>query len=437
MKMVLHLKKFSELGSLAALLLFVSSTPLLAQEGLQVSMQESSQDYAQHKEQGSTQEKEQEKAQESFAEKFALNTYGSFGFSKSSLKTPYYRSKNTSTFGVDDHWSGVMDNRLGVQLALNFDPNWSAVLHSVVVRNGDDKVNPATIWAQLKWKLNDQTRLYLGRSLNTLFLTSEEFHVGYAQPWVRPPVELYSMAGENGFSDGVNVQHQMPMGDTVLSLEAKAGVSALDRNNYSVQNQPIYGLSATLIQPELTLRASLLQAHVNAQIVRLDPLLSLIRQQSPAIAEEYSLASIRNQRYLSLGMRYEHQNYLFMMEVARTQLRRKSLPDQLGGYVTLGYSVGNWMPYISYSQLKILGSTDELRLQGLASQAANAYLSSKKNDQKNLSLGLRWDVKPGLSVKLQLDQVRPQANQIGLLNAKLPAGQNQIRVLSLMMDWAY
>jgi hypothetical protein len=95
------------------------------------------------------------------------------------------------------------------------------------------------------------------------------------------------------------------------------------------------------------------------------------------------------------------------------------------------------MPYISYSQLKILGSTDELRLQGLASQAANAYLSSKKNDQKNLSLGLRWDVKPGLSVKLQLDQVRPQANQIGLLNAKLPAGQNQIRVLSLMMDWAY
>jgi hypothetical protein len=429
MKLIAHHKKIYELSVHVALLLLFISTSVLAQDKLLENAEENTQ--------SSSQVKTPEKVLGSLKERFAFNTYGSIGFSKSNVKAPFYRSKNTSTFGIDDHWSGVMDNRLGFQMTANFDPNWSAVVHSVVERNGDDKLNPSTIWAQLKWKYSDQTHLYLGRSLNTLFLTSEEFYVGYAHPWVRPPVELYSMGGENGFSDGVNVQHQMPIGNAVLSLEAKVGVSSLDRMNYSVQNRPIYAVSASLIQPELTLRASLVQANVSAQIVKLDPLLSLIRQQSPEIAQEYSLENVKGQGYISLGMRYEYQHWFLMMEMARTHLRRKSLPDQLGGYATLGYTMGNWMPYLSYSQQKILGSTDETRLTGLASHAANAYLSAKKNDQKNLSLGLRWDVKPGISLKFQLDQVKPQANEMGLLSAKLPTGHNQIRVFSLMMDWAY
>jgi hypothetical protein len=379
----------------------------------------------------------QEQEQENSGKSIVFNTYGTIGIAKSSFKKPFYRSKNTATYGIDDDWTGVADNRLGVQVSANFNPNWSAVLHGIVLRNGDDEVKPTTIWAQLKWKYSDQTSVYLGRSLNTLFLNSEEFYVGYSQPWVRPPIELYAMGGENNFSDGINLQHQLSLGSNVLSVEAKAGVSSLTRKNYSVENKPIFGLSASFIRPDLTLRASMVQADVSVVSARLDPVIRLIKQQNPDVAKEYSFSDVNNQRYYSLGMRYEHQNWLLIMEVARTQLRRKSLPDQLGGYVTLGYAFGDWMPYISYSQLHILGSTTETRLTGQAAFVASAYLSAKKNDQKNLSLGLRWDLRPGLALKLQVDQVKPKVNEIGLFNGPLPVGQRNARVFSLMMDWAY
>ncbi|QJQ05784.1 hypothetical protein EJG51_007900 [Undibacterium piscinae] len=369
--------------------------------------------------------------------KLEFNAYGTLGYAKTDLSSPGYRSKSTYIFSLDDSFSGRMDNRLGLQLSAQLTPAWSLVAHTLIRRNGDDKVEPELLWAQAKWKINEQSSVYFGRSQSTLFLTSEEFYVGYSQPWVRPPVELYNLGGENAHSDGIVVQHRIPVLGRTLSVEARAGVSSLVRANYSVQNQPTLGLTLSLADTEMTLRASLVQADVSVQSSKLNPIMALIYKQNPAVAAEYSLDHIDAQRYASLGMRYEHNNWLLMTEITRTQLRRKPLPDQLAAYITVGHTFGNWTPYATYAQLHMLGDLNETRLSGRAALAANAYLGSKKNDQKTVSAGLRWDIKPGLALKGQWDRVTPNAGEPGLLTSKLPAGLSHLNVISVVLDWAY
>jgi hypothetical protein len=369
--------------------------------------------------------------------KLEFNAYGTLGYAKTDVSSPGYRSKSTFNFALDDSFSGRMDNRLGLQLSAQLNPAWSLVAHTLIHRNGDDKVEPELLWAQAKWKINEQSSVYFGRSQSTLFLTSEEFYVGYSQPWVRPPVELYNLGGENAFSDGIVVQHRIPFLGRTLSVEARAGVSSLVRANYSVQNQPTLGLTLSLADAEMTLRASLVQADVSVQGVKLTPVIDLIARQNPAVAAEYSLEHIDAQRYASLGMRYEHNNWLLMTEIARTDLKRKSLPDQLAAYVTVGHTFGDWTPYVTYAQLHILGDLNETRLSGRTALIANAYLATKKNDQKTVSAGVRWDIKPGLALKAQWDRVTPNAGEPGLLTGKLPTGQSHLNVVSVVLDWAF
>ncbi|AZP11278.1 hypothetical protein [Undibacterium parvum] len=369
--------------------------------------------------------------------KLEFNAYGTLGLAKTNQSKPGYRSKANYNFSLDDSYSGIMDNRLGLQLSAQITPAWSLVAHTLTHRNSDDLVETELAWAQAKWKINEQSSIYLGRSQNILFLTSEEFYVGYSQPWVRPPVELYSMGGENSGSDGIVIQHRLPLSGRTLSLEARVGVSSLNRANYTVRNQPNIALAASLVDNELLLRASLLQADVTVRGRQLDSIIKLISDQNPMVGAEYSLENIHAVLYGSLGMRYEHNNWLLMTEIARTQLKRKSLPDQRAAYITLGRNFGNWMPYLSYAKLQVLGETTETRLTGGAALAANAFLATKNNEQQTLSLGLRWDIKPGLALKGQWDRVTPNAGEPGLLTGKLPAGQNHLNVMSVVLDWAY
>jgi len=193
------------------------------------------------------------------------------------------------------------------------------------------------------------------------------------------------MGGENSDSDGIVIQHRLPWLGRTLNLEGRIGVSSLNRASYTVRNQPNIAVAASLVDNQLLLRASLLQADVVVHGRQLESIIKLISDQNPTVGAQYSLDNSHRVLYSSLGMRYELHDFLLMTEVARTQLKRKSLPDQRAAYITLGHNFGNWMPYLSYSKLQIMSETTENRLSGNAAQTANAYLATKKRTTDVLS----------------------------------------------------
>lgn len=377
-------------------------------------------------------------AVELFGDTLELNAYGTLGMARSSLDSPQYRTASNNRYGIGDSWSGLLDNRVGAQMTLNFNSDLSFILQSLIRRNGEDQVHPQTTWAYLRWRPNEHWETRLGRIRQPLFLITEEFDVGYAWPWVRPPVELYGLAGESTWVDGGQLRYRMPLGDYTFSIDSHYGQFSLDRDPYySVKNTYSTGVAVSLSDANLTLRASVLQAHVQLDAPGLQGLQALIYQQNPQVADDYAVDDIPKQNYANLGLRYDDGDWLVMSEYVRLWLNTRSLPDKQAYYLTLGHVFGDWTPYVTYASQDVLGSLREDRLTGRAAAATNALLANSNTDQHTYSAGVRWDFSPGMALKAQLDQVHQQQPSVGLQGAQLPAGRDHFTVTSLVLDWAF
>lgn len=371
-------------------------------------------------------------------ERLELNAYGTLGQTRSSLDTPPYKLAPAYQYGVGDQWSSVLDNRLGAQLTFNASEQLSFITQVLVRRNGEDDVRNQTTWLYARWRPDEHWEARLGRIRQPLFLITEEFDVGYSLPWVRPPVELYSLAGESTFIDGGQLRYQTAVGDYTLRLDAHHGHMELDRDPlYNLENTYNSGLAVTLTDGSLTLRGSLLQAHTKLDAGRRQQVVDLIAAQDPSVAEDYDTTDIPRQRYANLGLRYEDGDWLVMAEYVRLWLEKPSMPDKQAYYLTLGHSFGDFTPYATYARQEVISSVNEYRLSGVPANAANALLSASNSEQHSYSLGVRWDFSPGLALKGQVDQVYQRGDAYGLQNAQLPAGREHFTVTSVVLDWAF
>lgn len=366
-----------------------------------------------------------------------LNTYGTFGIARSSRDTPVYRSNSSYQYGLDDSWSTRLDSRIGVQATVNSGSQLAFTGQVLARRNGGDEFAPEVTWGYARWRPDEHIEIRLGRFRQPLFLSTESFDVGYAQPWARAPVEVYGLAGESTSVDGIQLRYRLPIMGMNLNADAHAGRLEIHRPTYDAKNTPNAGFSLSLVDQHLTIKLSFIQAKVQYSASRLESMTSLIAAQNPSVAAEYDARRIPDMRYGALGLRYENDEWLLMSELAMTNLQRKSLPDQLAAYITLGRSFGDWMPYISLSRVRVTSSLTESRLSGTAATAANAFLSARNIGQHTLSAGVRWDFMPGAALKVQFDHVTPEKGAYGLLAAPLPSGVSHVNVSTLLVDWAF
>jgi hypothetical protein len=368
---------------------------------------------------------------------FEVDTFGTFGIARSSRHTPFYRTNSSYQYGVDDSWSARLDSKIGLQVTVNATDQLAFTGQVLARRNGGDEFEPELTWGYARWRPDEHFEVRLGRFRQSLFLITDSYDIGYSQPWVRPPVELYNLAGEGSSVDGIQVRYRTPLWGMNLNVDAHVGQSETHRPTYDMKNTTNAGLSFALIDPHLTLKFSLIQANTQLSSARVNSITTLIAEQSKAVAAEYATDAMSDQRYGALGLRYEKNDWLVMAELATTELHRKSLPNQLAGYVTVGHIFGNWTPYTTYAKGRVIGSLTEDRLTGAASTAANALLKARNINQQTLSAGVRWDVLPGIAIKAQFDYVRPENGAYGLQMAPLPANVSHLNVASLVMDWTF
>lgn len=376
-------------------------------------------------------------ALELIPDRLEFNAYGTLGQTRSSLNEPPYHATRLDTYGAGHEWTSVLDNRAGAQLTLHLTPDIDVVGHGLVRRNSLDDTEWQTTWAYARWRPDEHWELSLGRFRQPLFMITEEFDVGYAWPWVRPPVELYSLAGESTYMDGGKLRYLFPLGDYTLALSGFTGSLHINRRPRSEYDTHIRGVEASLSDGNLTLRASALDSDTELDAPRLQNVVDLIATQNPGVARDYAIDQIDHQRYASLGLRYEDGRWLVMAEYVRLWLQTRSLPDKEAYYLTLGHSFGDFTPYATYARQEMADSLSENRLSGVPALAANSLLTASNSEQYSYSLGVRWDFYPGLALKGQVDQVYQRSPSFGLQGAPLPNGREHFTVTSVVLDWAF
>ncbi|HKO88386.1 MAG TPA: hypothetical protein VJU83_07710, partial [Burkholderiales bacterium] len=186
---------------------------------------------------------------------FSFSGFGTVGVVRSSEDEANFVAHDLQGGGAgrDKEWSADVDSRLGLQVTAAFTPQLSAVLQVVTEQDYDGSFRPDVEWANIKYEFTPDFSVRVGRVVLGSFLATDYRKVGYAQHWVRPPVEVYGLIPMT-HNDGVDVSYRVRWGDVSHNLQAAfgdfkehvpAGQEVKSDNGWTVSDTIEYG-AATL-----------------------------------------------------------------------------------------------------------------------------------------------------------------------------------------------
>jgi hypothetical protein len=347
--------------------------------------------------------------------KFTFGGFGSLGVNHSSMYYGDYTLDSTIPKGssLSEDWSTGNDSRIAAHMAAQFTPKVSAMLQVVSEYHAPNTYEPEIEWANVKYAFTPNAYIRVGRIALPTFLDSDNRDVGYTYVWVHPPLELYRQLSIT-HSDGVDAMYRADIGETVNSIKALLyGENTLERSSGKSISKDMWGIFDTIEYGPTT-------AHVGYQ-----ERLSASQNSQTGVTGAW----IRNSD-LSVGVQYDPGNWFAISE----WIQRKSTTNITAMYVSGGYRVNKFTPYLTYSQ-----NSQGSFLPGFPPPSSSAIRLANRS-QSAISLGVRWDFMRNTDFKFQYDQVKLSDNSNGFL-ANVPANVNlygaKFHVISAVVDFIF
>jgi hypothetical protein len=385
-----------------------------------------------------------------------FSAYGTLGLIHSSEHNADYLvdAFQSNGAGRTHEWSGAADTRLGLQLTATFTPRVSAVVQVLSQQNFEGSYRPIVEWANVKYEITPDFSVRAGRVVLPIFMVTDTRRVGYANPWVRPPAELYSLVPLTS-NDGVDASFRARIGEATNTIQATAGRSDSDFPNsggFNAGTAKVRDLTAIVDAFEwnnAVLRFSYGTAKltIDAQ----EPLFAAFRQFGPpgtAISDRYSVND-RRVTFVGIGASYDPGPWFAMTEWARFDTH-SLLGTKSAWYVSGGYRIGKVTPYATYARIKADSATSDpgLPLAGLPPQVlpTAVFLNTVLNQQLNLlpqqhtvSVGVRWDFARSAALKVQYDRVEVAPGSLGMFGNFGPDYQpgGRANLFSVAVDFVY
>jgi predicted porin len=215
------------------------------------------------------------------------------------------------------------------------------------------------------------------------------------------------------------------------------------------QAKDAWAISDTVEYGHTTLHVNYHQTNMTVDAYK--PLFDGFRQFGPegiAIADKYDIANKRF-RFIGLGASYDPGDWFLMGEWGSTNIEAV-IGKRSAWYVSGGYRLGKFTPYLTYAQAKTDSNTADPGLNVaalppyLAGSAAslNAGLSALLRMipvQKTISVGTRWDFMKNTDLKLQFDHIQLGAGMPGTLTELQPGFQmgGKVNVFSATIDFVF
>lgn len=327
--------------------------------------------------------------------------------------------------GYTRAWSMDVDSRLGAQLTLNADKQWSAVVQVVSERTVKGNYRPHVEWANIKYQATPDLSLRIGRIALPAFLAADYRKASYALPWVRPPVELYGSLPVSN-SDGLDTIYRWDAGGIRNETQLLYGRTRVAiTNESSAEARGVASISNVATRGDLSVRVTAMTAEIRTDLAQdFFRALGQFGSSGAELAAHYGLDAKRISAY-SAGFNYDPGDWFLMGEAARVNAR-SMLGDRKAWYLSGGYRIGAFTPYLTYSRvdLNMASSSAGIPPAGLPAALVpqGAMLTAELNRQlkmigvqRSTSAGLRWDLASGYALKLQYDRVLPRDGSQGTL----------------------
>ncbi len=359
---------------------------------------------------------------------------------------------------ADSGWSANLDTVLGLQMDARL-ASATSVTAQAVTRAGDD-FKPRARMLYLRQGIGNDFALRVGRIRSPLFFDSDVGEIGFATLTARPGLPLYAtVVNSVPHIDGGDVQWRHQLGPAALMLQGFVGRSKYDQLFYNTSPRSeaegkldaIRGLAVSLGLAQVTFRASHTRAdftlrspqlsQLNAGLAQLSaglgqaaanpalpaPLQAGLAAQAAAV-QGYANPFDGGVRYTSLGFDASVRNWRLMGEWAVFDSRSQLIGRYRGWNATAGYAIGAFTPYLTMARNDRRGAA--LDTGGLAptqlspvldaslaqTRAALEQVASYADlSSRSVGIGVRWDARSNLAVKLQYERIEtPSGNVPGV-----------------------
>jgi hypothetical protein len=395
-------------------------------------------------------------ADEPAASMFTFGGFGTLGVVHSDQPLADFTSSSAEAQGAGHTraWSAAVDSLLAAQVGVQLTPQLSAVLQLVSEQNADSSFSPHVEWAYVKYQLTPDFSVRAGRTNLDEFLLTDSRNVGFAYPWVRPPIEVYNLVPVTN-SDGIDFNYRLAVADGSNNMDASIGHAHYHYPVSSTQTTVTSDVTEELLLVETfqrgaaTLRLSYGQAHVT--FPTFDPLFDAFREFGPqgvGIADLYD-TNDRILTFYGASAAYEPGEWFLMAELGRIDAH-SVLGEATGWYVSAGRRFRKITPYATYAQTRPNTSTRASGLDVAALPPSQAAVAAALNaglntalatiaSQRTVSLGARLDVTSNIDLKLQLDHTNLGANSQGWLTNLQPGFRpgSSLTLISATLDFVF
>lgn len=358
--------------------------------------------------------------------------------------TPYY-DHITSTPSWD------RDTILGLQLDYKIDDQSSMTAQLTSRGVADYQVKDE--WAYATYKPTSNWQLRIGRQRIPFYMLSEQLDVGMSYPWARPPLELYSLP-VNAYN-GISTRYDFQLGSVSGNLNAMWGDAKTTSNSPYVPLgfliKDARGFGFNMYVGDFTIRGATTIGNVlldlnddktpGQMFNNLNSVLTLVG--NPGVQRQKAM-------YSNLGVTYDDGSMLVMSEIGDLKYSQGILQDPLSGYLMFGYHFGSLMPHFTVAKSRTNTDGNQRRDQAItdlkngsgalltsaltkdsingtlqqsllmadtqALEVASASIVNQGMEQTSYTLGLRYDITPKMSAKVEATHVNSLNGGWGLFS---------------------
>lgn len=389
-----------------------------------------------------------------------LSGYGTIGYVEDDVSgTAFVRElvqkpelKDPNTFRSETR-PFLTDSRLGLQ-AVYLPNDQLEFLAQLVFRSQQENTLEESLeWLNLGYMPKENAKIRLGRIGWDAFLMSDHRHLGYAYPWVRPPVEFYGALPVYRL-DGADFSYKFNTdeADNIWNIKAQYGKGGtffpFGVAEYEFESD-IWSVSLNHTSDLWTFRLGYSEIDITSS-PPLDSLiagLSWVSQNTPPDIAREADTLIENMTYkdtvmkfTALGATYDDGQWFGQTEIGHIQSDADMVTNGNLAYVAIGKRFESLTPFAILSAFETSSDTYTRNTDwGVALQdiAINA-INSTRIDQTTFSAGMRWDFDSKAALKLQWDRTEIDANGYGLWWTDADKSRDEtVNVISLTLDFVF
>jgi len=374
-----------------------------------------------------------------------IEGFGTFGGSFQNDDTAIFRTSLDSQKGSKDDFSFATDSKIGLQYYNNLTNKLSFMVQGISKNFSKEGGVSKIEWANLKYNLNKNSNIRIGRLKVPLYMYSDIQNVTYAYTWLRLPLEIYSALPFSGI-DGIESYNQFTLKDHSIIIQMSYGKNKesilKEQSNTTLELENIKSISIKDYVGDFQFKISYFDTYATVTDDTFKTLFNTMRTYSlNDLADDYDI-NRKKLSFFNLSFSYFGNDNFVVSEFI--ELKSNSvLGDGRSGYISAGHTFGKFTPYITIANMKNYEYKSKYDLPNTSAALIllNTNIKAVKRAlaviQESKSIGFRYELSNTAAFKFQYDRIKTKEGYNNLHTTNANYKERKINVFSATLDFLF